>query len=121
MSRLFVDGKRKKMIYVLILVINKEDNTMIDIIKKLSWKHLLLAAALLFAYSVCDGLVERVASHASVLGLVCNLGLMVGWSKWGKPIFTKALNKGLGKAEEPEAAEATATENGETTTGEAEA
>ena len=61
--------------YVIILAINKEDNTMMDIIRKLSWKHLLLAAALLFAYSVCDGLVERVASHASVLGLVCNLDL----------------------------------------------
>lgn len=106
--------------YVIILAINKEDNTMMDIIRKLSWKHLLLAAALLFAYSVCDGLVERVASHASVLGLVCNLGLMFAWSKWGKPIYTKAINKGLGKAEEPEATEATAEEDGQTTTGEAE-
>ena len=79
-----------------------------DIIRKLSWKHLLLATALLFAYSVCDG-------------LVCNLGLMFAWSKWGKPIYTKAINKGLGKAEEPEATEATAEEDGQTTTGEAEA
>lgn len=90
-------------------------------IRKLSWKHLLLAMALLIAYSVCDGLVERVASHASVLGLACNLGLMVAWRKWGKPIFQKALDKGLGKAEEPETTEATATEDGTTTTGEAEA
>lgn len=90
-------------------------------IKKLSWKHLLLAMALVLAYSVCENLVKHLASHASVLGLVGNLGLMLAWGKWGKPIYTKALNKGLGKAEEPEATEATATEDGETTTGEAEA
>lgn len=88
-------------------------------IKKISWKHLLLAIFIFVGYTVCEVLIERtVANNVYVLRVITNFVLVMSWRRLVKPIYSKIMNKGLGKAEESATTEVPV-ENNEERTGEA--